>query len=860
MSNNPIIFNLGEETRPVVETNLADSMFAELYQKAFVEINSYLESVEKNKKQDSIYVNEGVNNIFAFIGERGSGKTSCMLTVAEALRNDTQKKKVLLESLGCCDNAFKTISDINFEILDIIDPSFFDTKNNILSLIIAKLFKTFKRVASQFDCRSDEANRRDLIGLFEEVQKNLFVLFSKDDHIQIDSLESLSKLSAAVDLKDNIYNLVESYLKFVSRNNNVSACKLVVMIDDIDLHTQHAREMVEQVRKYFIQSNVLILMSVKIDQLNNVLKNHFTDEYKALLKQNQIKIDLLDEMSERYIGKLIPHGHRFYLPDATVHFNAPLIIMRDNKDIKYGEVIEKQYKEETNFKDFPCVRYRVLALIYEKTRYLLYNTAKTTSYIIPTNLRELRQLISMLAEMDAYHDKQEGVNEDLWEKTRLYNKTLFRNYFLETWSNNNLSVEGRSLIRELFEIKDATIINKNCILLLYRTLLPKLNKQTSIKRGDGKEEENDEIQLDSFFDLDYINELIHILDIKNISYNISLGDILSVLDYLDLISSFTIDKKLLFAIRFFYSIRLYEYYDELHSFNQQDTDTTDLVKQDVLSIYSNYSKLTAGSLINSDIFRILRDNKKNSNRSKRQMSLSAIHNNIKNQSNTPIAEFLLLFMSRRFDSGNRSEAEFRRFGEYRADKDVFRSSTLDKVYFDIESFFYNLIDIESCYKRIKDGSSFFEKCLTTKTSLLLRIMFLVDKKKDGKLDQYLSDLNSGNKLISIADEDPFLTKLKVNGIISLEKSYSTYKELLPYIRSAISIRNIEVLDDLKQYLWRNKPKGASTEAEHIGLLFKELVEYKIDTYDDHYQINWSFLRVFIDVLSEKNSDIDSYFK
>ncbi|MGL5227442.1 MAG: hypothetical protein ACRC77_04595 [Bacteroidales bacterium] len=47
-TKNTITFKIGEETRPVLETkNLKNSIFAELYQKAFVEINNYAETTNK---------------------------------------------------------------------------------------------------------------------------------------------------------------------------------------------------------------------------------------------------------------------------------------------------------------------------------------------------------------------------------------------------------------------------------------------------------------------------------------------------------------------------------------------------------------------------------------------------------------------------------------------------------------------------------------------------------------------------------------------------------------------------------------------------------------------------------------------
>ncbi|MGL5920596.1 MAG: hypothetical protein ACRCZQ_08870 [Bacteroidales bacterium] len=57
-NTNTITFKIGEETRPVLETeNLQESIFSELYQKAFAEINNYIGKVSNidNKEKGGNY-------------------------------------------------------------------------------------------------------------------------------------------------------------------------------------------------------------------------------------------------------------------------------------------------------------------------------------------------------------------------------------------------------------------------------------------------------------------------------------------------------------------------------------------------------------------------------------------------------------------------------------------------------------------------------------------------------------------------------------------------------------------------------------------------------------------------------------
>lgn len=47
---------------------------------------------------------------------------------------------------------------------------------------------------------------------------------------------------------------------------------LLLRIDDIDLNAKEGNIMAEHIRKYFIQSNILVLMALKLDQLEIIKK------------------------------------------------------------------------------------------------------------------------------------------------------------------------------------------------------------------------------------------------------------------------------------------------------------------------------------------------------------------------------------------------------------------------------------------------------------------------------------------------------------------------------------------------------------------------------------------------------------
>ena len=133
MCTKKLIFTKGDETRPKIEdlndlNKQNESIFADIYSRAFKLIDEIAKQPDSGNDER---IRER-NNIIAFIGERGSGKTSCLRSIYQAL---PKHKKSIMES--------KHNTIIYNNDLPIIDPSYFDDHSNILEIVIAHMFKTF---------------------------------------------------------------------------------------------------------------------------------------------------------------------------------------------------------------------------------------------------------------------------------------------------------------------------------------------------------------------------------------------------------------------------------------------------------------------------------------------------------------------------------------------------------------------------------------------------------------------------------------------------------------------------------------------------------------------------------------------
>lgn len=537
-NNKTIFFKIGEENNPVVygKDNYDESMFSEQLDTFLNHIRRKLgQKIEDNDTFNDVYD----NNIIAFIGERGSGKTSCMYSGIQILKDyqDSSKRK---ENSSCFEK--------KLAFLKVIDPSFFDIQHNILEILIGEMYSVVcSRLGNEVGGIYGDSTGR-LIQQFQETKRHLRFLSSKDKYsLDDDELEELQYLSSGVKLRDSIKELVRKYLEVIGGE------VLVVGIDDIDLNTKQAYRMVEQIRKYLILPNVIILMAVKLDQLGSVIRLELTKQFMDVMNNDddQLSTSDISEMAERYLNKLIPIQSRIYLPRPSTFFERPVkIIGKDEKDsIMYDSIKEA-----------------VPALIFAKCRYLFYNTQGTTSLIVPRNLRDLRMLIRMLYVMKDY-DKQDATGYSNG------NKQQFKQYLFGAWLDD-MDIKYKSIANALIKETEPTLFNKKVLDLLKQNgMLPK--GQTDAVAAD-------------------------ILNSSNMAFNISVGDTFYVLKQIEETNTSDELRKVLFFIKTLYSIRLYELYDEMTETDSRESKGAEQGEKpyrgEELEHISNYGKIVAGGM------------------------------------------------------------------------------------------------------------------------------------------------------------------------------------------------------------------------------------------------------------------------
>lgn len=807
MEQKKLTFNLDLDNRPykedILKTGGKGSLFEEQYHHAFIQLNQYLSALKNwDEKKDPDLDN--LNNIFAFIGDRGSGKTSCMVSVGHALIKK-DKGGYTSEELSFLDD-YPDIKKAKFHTIDLIDPTYFDSNNNLLSLFLAKLFAAFRELGREnnncFERRNQE-KRNNFLEHLAQAQEKLRLMLGLDRQDDYEnSLEHLTDLSAAIDLKNTIQTVEDDFMDYFDMKDTL----LLLRIDDIDLSTDKAAEMAEIIRKYFIQPNMVVLMSVKMDQMKMAKKNELIRQYVDLNRFEQRKARKTDynqmeeieesfnEMVEQYLIKLIPQSQRIYMPESEYYRDRPLEIT--------CERFEKPLQ-------FCSVKNAVLELIFAKTRYLFYNSALTTSFMVPRNLRELLQLFKLLCLMDDYWADREA--------PALYNKKAFKKYLFESWTRGNLNISMQSDIHALIAIDDIVFLNGRVLECL---------KERFDKYKDGD-----------------IAEIMSVIDMSTV-YNISVGDVLGVIDCLERKNLGLMEQKFLFLLKTIYSMRLYEAYDAATEPQTEINSQTLTLKNEKFKRLNEYEKLTAGFLVNTNLIDLLPQSVNrlyaqhdimSQNLAKLMKKCNDNWNQALDDNLVQTVEIVMLCIARSSQS-RRNRTNYRSERGFPHLEDI----TGGKLVFDLGCLYFNVHRIDECYKRFSQ-------------------LVLVDKdvkKKEKVGAQFVRNLMD-NQHFSKTLYGRFLnTTIKERGLKKRTVKKSD-KELHAKWLSFSTIRNAEILSD---FITETREKDYPLDMNAASILaayFENASEYYIYSYDRPdegeapFKITFSYLKNMGDVL--KNS-------
>ena len=424
----------------------AGDIFGDAYIQATTrveEIVTATDNINNDKSQDNY-----LNNIIAFTGERGQGKSSAMLSFTHYLENVSKI------------DAFKiNTKKYNFVSLETVDPSTFEDMHNILEVVIARMYNNFSEKYKKDTTCISRDKKNEINELFQKAYESLCLIRNpkKLEELEYDyegSIQKIAQIGDSTNLHKILQKLIKSYLNIMTEGN----CKsfLIIPIDDLDINIKYAYKITEQIRKYLVLPNVLIIMAINIDQLKKCAEMEFRKQFSTLMnRQNPLSDNEFINMAAKYVEKLIPDGRKISLPEIRAisqSGNDAVELVYHERGSRDNNILKKDNRQG--------IEERILGYIYDKTELVFIKPQNGVHRLIPNTLRGVVNLLSVLGKME---DIKEGESK---RETQLRNILLFEDYILQTWVPDNLDDGNMEIINELISVSDFEKHRLLCVKLM----------------------------------------------------------------------------------------------------------------------------------------------------------------------------------------------------------------------------------------------------------------------------------------------------------------------------------------------------------------------------------------------------------
>lgn len=376
-----------------------------------------------------------------FIGDRGTGKTSVMLSVLNRLQNYSGQIEDAPFNLG------KKHDSVKFITFDMIDANTLSRNDDVMEIILA-------RMLSYLDELQPDHDFRDLYRQIDELSSAMCKL--RGDQREAVAACGLMGLQKVVDRQsaiDGFQKLVEDFLKAMSAYKyNCRKCYLVIALDDIDMYQGSTCGMytgqfalLEQVYNHMRIPGLIVLMTYNEHILRRTCNRHFNRIYfgeSIARKYTPTEQNDIDTLTGQFMSKLFPQEQRIYLPNYMLIDSAN----RSNLFVR-PEITEKGVRKPVapfGINEAIPVKVFMLRLIAHKTGVYFDAAGTKVHFFEPRNLRNLGELFQVLCSME-----EVGGDKENCTAVRGRNRQILLQYMYNQFALRQLSPEEQDRFRKL---------------------------------------------------------------------------------------------------------------------------------------------------------------------------------------------------------------------------------------------------------------------------------------------------------------------------------------------------------------------------------------------------------------------------
>ena len=295
------------------------SFYRNVYREAYFRVEDIIKSVsryEKMQKRSRVVLQADFPNIITFIGARGVGKTSVMLSFMEALkdyRGENGRDRDFY--------TFEEKTNVIFTCLDCIDGSLMERGEDVFKTILAQMYRKFTDLELEGEIQkgSDfEFRKRELLRSLEDVYRTVCNIENMNtEQIMAGEayMSSLQSFSSSQEVRKQFMNLIDMFTDLMKYNRYGHSDRyedhyVVIAIDDIDLNIQNSFSMLEKIHRYCTVPNVIVLLTLDFQQMLSIVTRHY---YEVVPKVNKLLQDqelYVRNLSMDYLEKVLPVNYR----------------------------------------------------------------------------------------------------------------------------------------------------------------------------------------------------------------------------------------------------------------------------------------------------------------------------------------------------------------------------------------------------------------------------------------------------------------------------------------------------------------------------------------------------------------------
>lgn len=462
-------------------SNINDLVFENVYKEADLTLAKIMSAEKQHtgKTMDSQSL-----NVISFLGGRGRGKTSAMLSFLNSL--EQLKRYQEWSETG------REYPNTRYLTLPYIDAAMLAEQEFIIDVILAEMWDKFeKKIRDNPQNYGDSYYNKDLERKikkkFEEVRRAYKVSQEREQnkckYEELPTAGVLHELAVSINLRQRMTELVEDYLCFFRGQGEYDAVDycdrtrevyLVIAIDDIDMSGKKSYFILEQIRRFMCIPKVIVMLTADIDQLHKTCELRYADIYENIRERQRA-------VSE-YLEKVMPYNMRIYLPELKE--NHGKILIETGAKEKLG------IKSE-NEKDF------ILEVMAAKCQLYFDGTRRKRHFLQNQTMRSMVNYFEQLIRVDGVNNYTAWLKTDIKERLieRISNKeqkafmedlltkdyedmnSLLLGYIRKNLKKYQLGVDDTGLGEVLYacnllELEDPENMDfVNCVIMLYSVIM-----------------------------------------------------------------------------------------------------------------------------------------------------------------------------------------------------------------------------------------------------------------------------------------------------------------------------------------------------------------------------------------------------